>query len=49
MLWCFVLGAEAPLLLGIVGCSMLQAFDWLAALLPLLIGSEPYVQHAESI
>jgi len=28
---------------------MLQAFDWLAALLPLMIGSEPYVQHAESI
>jgi len=28
---------------------MLQAFDWLAALLPLLIGSEPYVHHVESI
>ena len=33
----------------LIGCSMLQEFDWLAALLPLLIGSEPYVQHAESI
>jgi len=42
----FVLGAEVPLLLG---CSMLQTLDWLAALLPLLIGSETYVQHAESI
>jgi len=46
ILWYFVLGAEVPLLLR---CSMLQTFDWLAALLPLLIGSEPYVQHAESI
>ena len=42
----FVLRAKVPLLLG---CSMLQAFDWLVALLSPLIGSEPYVQHAESI